>query len=88
MQGQTHTKFTAVTLMTNSGDGKSGTQNKEVQHPESCSTVSKNKRSGEEATLLTDIPEMSATNLGRVDGYFMNILWLCKLHSSCKCWEN
>jgi hypothetical protein len=60
-------------------DGTSGTQNKQAQHTESCSTVRKNKRGGEELTLLTGIPEMSGTNLGRVDGYFVNILWLLQV---------
>ena len=30
---------------------------------------------------------MSGTNLGRVDGYFVSILWFSKLHPSCKCWK-
>jgi hypothetical protein len=68
-------------------DGRSGTQNKQAQHPQSCIIVRTSKRGGEEVTLLTGIPEMLGTNLGRVDGYFVSILRFCKLHSSRKCWK-
>ena len=45
-----------------------------IHNPASLSVNS--KRGGEEVALLTGIPEMSGTNLGLVDGYFVSILWL------------